>query len=229
LPPEDVLEFGALGDEDAPSAQIDAIQEQLSSIKFESGRDADAGGDGRAADDEVDFSLPEDEWPEVEVVLRAAPSSHAGDYEEEEVVADPFQTAPAAHAPTWAPSRRAAVTEVAGVPAGIPTDKADQVRERDVPPLQSVPLMAHVETNLYTPDPIWPDEQLSTASIVLPTNGAADAILGTVGGWDRASQELAADIATTPRMPVQAPPSAKRRPTTPAQKKFGALFTSLQD
>lgn len=243
---DNVLEFGALGDDEEPAARLDTIEERLSSISIESARRS-ARGDRRADGDEIDFSLPEGDRPEVEIVFRGSSAGGhpatgsaacpiADDFREEEVVADPFQTEATAGAPTWAPTRQAAVTELnpafgerAAIGVAEARVAADRGDERDVPPLQSVPLMAHVETNLFAPDPVWPDEQFSTASIVLSGQEQANALSGPVGAWDRASAEQAVGSAQEPAAPDRATAPVKRNSRAPAPKRFATLFSSLQD
>jgi type II secretory pathway predicted ATPase ExeA len=222
---EDVLEFGSLSDPDDPGARIATMQEQLASINIESARGAPADDALAAVDDSVDFSLPDDDWPEVEVVLREASVPRANEFREEEVVADPFQRAAPIATQIWSPTPTPAI---AGFNSG-PRLFVEEEVTRDVPPLRAVPLMVHVQTNLFTPDPVWPDESVDVASS-RPTGGSCrDQGVVSIDEREKTSREAPLQTANAPQPREKVDAAPPRRGRGPAQKKFAALFTSLKD
>jgi hypothetical protein len=218
----DILEFGALADHERPVERIGAIQEQLASISMESATGPRSFNRFDSADaGEVDFSLPENEWPELEVVLRESAAVAAGDYVDEEVIADPFHKSPAFHTPHWPPAREPAIPGTGGGQIVAPAS----VAAGNVPPLESVPLMVHVETNLFAPDPVWPDEELHDLPLIRPLINqepleapAPAAQIVVPGGSARPDHSPP---------PSRVPPPATARRHGP--KRFAKLFSSLQD
>jgi hypothetical protein len=221
---EDVLEFGALDGENDPDARIAEVQQQLASIHIETARSSAPDADGFDAEDPIDFSLPDDDWPEVEVVLREAPASRASEFREEEVVTDPFQRLPVAMQ-IWSPTQAAAGASASAGPRLF----VEEEGSREVPPLRSVPLMVHVQTNLFTPDPVWPDEVHTAAPMPLAGEVGRDRDGAPLVEWERKPRESAPQTVATGTSRERAAGAAPRRARVPAEKKFSSLFTSLQD
>lgn len=237
---EDVIEFGALQDSregstaefddgfgivhGEPAERIDAITEQLESLR-EAESAQGQGGPPVSDLSDVDFSLPEDKWPEVEVVVRDAPPPliAAGEYREEEVLSDPFHV-PAGQRSGWSIHTDAYPGGTGRGPVRVAVEAS--AFDADLEPLSSVPLMMQVQTELYSPDPVLPEEQAIEVAVALPADLHSEVDTSTQGPL---SGPLGKHHRHDPSQPGD--PSSKvprRLAPRPAKKKFATLFSSLQ-
>jgi hypothetical protein len=216
------LGFGILRCE--PDEQIDAIAEQIESLRTSDVRVGEANSPHLDFSD-IDFSLPDDKWPEVEVVLRDAPPALAGEFREEEILSDPFQSV--GYGSGWSIQTDAYFGSAGRGPVRFAVNAT--ATAADLEPLSSVPLMLQVETELYSPDPVLPEETCGEVAIALTADvlhhaedsGTSGRPPGAMGKHQRQ------DLREPP--PADAnPPAPKRSIPRPAKRKFATLFTSLQ-
>jgi type II secretory pathway predicted ATPase ExeA len=220
--------FSIVHDElhDEPVERIDAIAQHVAALHRETEpavlREARHGRDEL----QIDFTLPEEEWPEVEVVLRDLPAKTSGVFHEEEVVADPFLSTPARRSYTWGPVEQ---TDSMWVRTANDLAAVDSEGHRDFEPLESVPLVMHVQTDFYTPDPVLPDEREPSLLAAALPGSVRSQREPAASGRQPGLVPPPAERCTEPHPGMMEPGRPKKTHGPPAQRKFARLFSSLQE